>query len=94
MVYFVAAKKLSAKRLEVLEGNTMRKNLVSCIIGAVEKGKLKEPFDAEDVKKVCPGFALPTYKSTLVHHRKGNPIKQSEHFERNDAGKYTLVRKQ
>ncbi len=71
----------------------MKESLVSCIIAAVEKGKLKEPFNAEDVKGVCPGFAGETYKNTLVHHRKGNPIKQPEYFERNDSGKYTLIKK-
>lgn len=71
----------------------MRKSLVECIIEAVEIGKLKEPFDAEDVMKVCPGFAKPTYKSTLVHHRKGNPIKQTEYFERNESEKYKLIKK-
>lgn len=60
---------------------------------AVEKGELKEPFDDEDVMKVCPGFAKPTYRSTLVHHRKGNPIKLPEIFERNDSGKYTLIKR-
>jgi len=70
----------------------MRKSLVECIIEAVEVGKLKEPFDSEDVMKVCPGFAKSTYKSTLVHHRKGNPIKLTELFERNDSGKYTIMK--
>src|ERR1700690_1156424 len=71
----------------------MKESLVSCIIAAVEKGKLKEPFDAKDVEKVCPGFAEETYKNTLVHHRKGNPINQPEYFNCvNDSGKYTVIK--
>jgi len=71
----------------------MKDSLLSCILAALEKGKLKEPFDAEDIKRICPGFAEQTYKNTLVHHRKGNPINQHEYFERNDSGKYTLIKK-
>ncbi len=71
----------------------MRKSLVKCIIEAVEKGKLKEPFSEEDVMKACPGYAKPTYRSSLVHHRKGNPINQPEYFEINEKGKFTLIKK-
>lgn len=70
-----------------------KESLLTCVFEALEKGKLKEPFDAEDIKKSCPGFAEETYKNTLVHHRKGNPINQPEYFERLDSGKYCLIKK-
>jgi hypothetical protein len=70
-----------------------KESLLTCIFKALEKGNLKQPFDGDDIKKICPGFAEPTYKSTLVHHRKGNPINQPEYFERLDSGKYSLIKK-
>ena len=70
----------------------MKKTLLSCVREAVEKGVLKEPFTAENVKEACPGFADKTYKSFLVHHRKGNPINLPEYFERNAEGKFSLIK--
>ncbi|MGA3110454.1 MAG: hypothetical protein ABSE15_00295 [Candidatus Bathyarchaeia archaeon] len=70
-----------------------KESLVSCVFAALEKGELREPFDAKDIEKICPGFAEQTYKNTLVHHRKGNPINQPEYFERLDSGKYCLIKK-
>jgi hypothetical protein len=70
----------------------LKKTLLSCIKEAVEKGILKEPFDAENLKEVCSGFADKTYRLFLVHHRRGNPINQPEFFERNAAGKYSYIK--
>ena len=70
----------------------MNEDLPSCIIEAVKEGKIKEPFDEEDVKKACPGFAEETYRNVLVHHRIGNPINQPEYFKRLESGKYCLLK--
>jgi hypothetical protein len=71
----------------------LKNNLLSCVKEAIEKKKLKEPFDAKDLMAACPGFAEKYYGIFLVHHRKGNPIKLPEIFERNDSGKYTLIKR-
>ena len=69
----------------------MRETLVNCIKRMIKEGKLKEPFMADDVKQVCPGFADKTYKLVLVHHRKGNPINRPEIFKRDEKGRYCLL---
>ena len=70
----------------------LKQSLSICIKEAIEKKKIKEPFDAKDLMAACPGFAEKYYASFLVRHRKGNPIKLPELFERNDSGKYTLIK--
>ena len=71
----------------------MKKNLQSCVKEAIEKKILKEPFDAKDLMEACPGFAEKYYGLFLVHHRKGNPINLPEFFERDDSGKYSLIKR-
>jgi len=68
-------------------------SLLKNIREAVAKGKLKEPFNWRDVKRVSPGYADKTYKLVLVHHRKGNPIKRPEHFARVDKEHFRLIKK-
>jgi len=69
-------------------------NCLLCRIGrAVEKGKLKEPFRAADVKKACPGNRDGTYSGTLSRHRKGNPGGNPAYFKRVAPGSYRLLKK-
>ena len=65
--------------------------LYSCIVEAVKKGKLKEPFTAKDVQRVCPQFAHNTYGTFLPKHRRNNPGGNSELFERVRRGQYKLL---
>ena len=68
-------------------------SLGDAIQKAVKNGKLKQPFTAADVKKACKGYDDVTYSSHLVHHRKKNPIKASELYERDSKGKFRLISK-
>ena len=68
-------------------------SLLEHIREAVLKGRLKEPFNWRDIKRVSPGYADKTYKLVLVHHRKGNPIKHPEYFARVDKEHFRLIKK-
>jgi hypothetical protein len=62
--------------------------LYGCIVEAIKKGKLKEPFTAKDVEQICPH----NYKTFLSKHRRGNPRPESQLFERVRRGQYKLLR--
>ncbi|MEE9283963.1 MAG: hypothetical protein V3U49_07825 [Nitrososphaerales archaeon] len=71
----------------------MPQNILESIKEAVNNGRLKEPFTPQDVKRISPGKVDKTYNSFLVHHRKGNPIKFPEYFERGKDGTYKLLKR-
>jgi hypothetical protein len=60
------------------------------IYEAVRKGRLSEPFDAEAVRRACPGWADRTYRVFLAKHAKGNPGRNTELFVRVATGLYRL----
>ena len=62
------------------------------IVEAIKKGKLTEPFTANDVRKACPGWGVNIYNVFLPKHRKGNPGNASELFERINPGEYKCIR--
>ena len=64
-----------------------RHKLYRCIVEAVKKGKLKEPFAVKDVQQVCPH----NYKTFLSKHSRDNPGGDSELFERVRRGQYKLL---
>jgi hypothetical protein len=70
----------------------VRHKLYRCIVEAIKKGKLKEPFTAKDVRRVCPQIAQNTPGTFLPKHRRNNPGDQSELFERVRRGQYKLLR--
>ena len=70
----------------------MAHKVYSLIVGAIKQGKLIEPFDRFDFKKTCPGLAEGTYKVFLNKHRKGNPNRDTELFEKLASGKFKVVR--
>lgn len=61
------------------------------IYAAVRTGKLAQPFDAEAVRRACPGWADRTYQVFLAKHAKGNPGRNTELFVRVAAGLYRLA---
>lgn len=50
----------------------MMKELASQIFRAVGLGRLLQPFNAEMVKRACPGWANRTYHTFLGKHAVGN----------------------
>ena len=56
------------------------RDFATAIYAAVRSGRLKEPFNAVDVRRACPGWANRTYSNFLSKHRVGNPSKTSEFF--------------
>lgn len=62
------------------------------IIGAVRKGRLKEPFKPKDIKIMCPNFNKNTASTFLPKHRKNNPSNNSELFIRVARGEYKLIK--
>jgi hypothetical protein len=64
----------------------------TAIVGAVKKGKLKEPFTNDDFRHACPGLGNGTYNAFLHKHRKGNPGGNSELYELTSPGKFRLLR--
>lgn len=64
----------------------------AALVGAVLKGRLKEPFRPNDVRQACPRFAHNTYGVFLPKHRRGNPGNNSELFEQVGEGLYKLLR--
>ncbi len=63
------------------------KGFASEVYAAVESGRLAEPFNAEMVKKECPGWAGKTYHTFFGKHRVGNG-KETELFVRVARGSY------
>lgn len=69
----------------------MAGRFIAEIRNAVKRGRLKEPFTPEDVRRACPGFAPRTYNTFLPKHRRGNPGGDTELFIRVTEGKYKLA---
>jgi hypothetical protein len=68
------------------------KQFATEIYSAVRAGRLREPFDADTVKRACPGWAERTYHVFLSKHAVGNPGKTTELFMRVSPGRYRIVR--
>lgn len=60
------------------------------IYEAVRVGRLLQPFDANAVKRACPGWADRTCHVFLGKHAKGNPGGNTELFLRMAPGLYRL----
>lgn len=58
---------------------------------AINSGKVKEPFTADDFKKSCKGYADLSYWNFLNKHRKDNPGEYTEYFEKLKNGKFKLL---
>ena len=65
------------------------KRFASEIFSAVHRGELDEPFNAEMVKRACPGWADRTYSVFLPKHAVGNG-KTTELFVQIARGRYRL----
>lgn len=65
------------------------KEFASQIFEAVRSGRLKEPFNADMVRRACPGWADKTYSVFLPKHAVGNGS-TTELFVRVDHGVYRL----
>jgi hypothetical protein len=64
------------------------KDFAFAIYGAVKAKRLFEPFDADAVRRACPGWAERTYHVFLAKHAVGNPGKNTELFVRVSPGRY------
>ena len=64
------------------------------IVDAVKSGKLKEPFNSNQLKIACKGKDIKesVVGSYATRHRKGNPGKRTEYFEKVAQGKFKLIR--
>lgn len=65
------------------------RSFASQIHRAVKSGRLKQPFNAEMVRRACPGWAEKTYNVFLSKHAVGNG-KTTELFVRVGTGRYRL----
>jgi hypothetical protein len=70
----------------------MAHRVYSAIVRAVKSGRLAEPFRSADFRRACPGFAVGTYTVFLNKHRKGNPGRESELFDRVSPGRFRCLR--
>jgi hypothetical protein len=61
------------------------------IYRAVRSGKLKEPFNADMVRKACPGWADQTYNAFLPKHEVDNTGGNSGLFKRTSPGFYKTL---
>jgi hypothetical protein len=68
------------------------KKVYKTIVEAVERGRLKEPFTEDDLRKACPGFGDGTYYAYLYKHRANNPGGHEEFFRRVSPRTFKLVR--
>ncbi|MGU9979363.1 hypothetical protein ACJ4V0_04885 [Phreatobacter sp. HK31-P] len=66
------------------------KEFAKQIYSAARTGKLRQPFNAEMVRAVCPGWADYTYRTFLAKHAKGNPGQNTELFIRVARGLYEI----
>jgi hypothetical protein len=66
------------------------KEFGSQIYAAVRSGRLAQPFDANMVRRACPGWADRTYNTFLSKHAVGNG-KTTELFVRAGRGLYKIV---
>lgn len=66
------------------------KKFATEIYSAVRSGRLVQPFDAEMVRRACPGWAEKTYSVFLSKHAVGNG-QTTELFVRVSQGRYKTV---
>lgn len=62
------------------------------ILGALEEGKMCEPFTCDDVEKACPGLKGGLSRGFLDAHAIGNQEGNPELFEELEAGKFRCSR--
>lgn len=67
------------------------KKLASEIYNAVRSGKLKQPFNADMVRRAYPGWVDHTYTVFLPKHRVGNPGGNTKLFKQVGHGWYEVV---
>lgn len=70
----------------------MAHNVYRSIVEAVREKRMKEPFTADEFRRVCPGFGAGTYQAFLWKHSKDNPGGQSELFEKVARGSFQILR--
>jgi hypothetical protein len=70
----------------------MEHEVYRSIAREVRRGRLREPFSAEDFLLACPGFAANTYRVFLPKHAERNPGRASVLFRRASRGSYRCVR--
>ncbi len=66
--------------------------IVESIDRALDGGTLREPFSNEEFRASCPGFGRGTYNAFLWKHRKGNPDRKTEYFEKVGINKFRRIR--
>jgi hypothetical protein len=64
--------------------------IVSAIINAVSSGRLKQPFNVNDVNKCCNNLLLKS-PSFLSKHAKNNPGGYSAYFIKVARGQYKII---
>jgi len=71
----------------------MAKKVYCCIKNAIENGKLREPFNLDDVRSICKNkFEESTYSTFLNKHKVGNK-ETTELFNKDEENKtYTLLK--
>jgi hypothetical protein len=62
------------------------------IVKAIKDGKLKEPFNVNDVKAACPDLNKNTVNGFLSKRRVRNPGKYLALFVRHPPFRYSLIR--
>jgi len=70
----------------------MAHKVYSAIIAAVNAGTLSEPFSMQDFKVACPVLGNRTSAAFLDKHSKGNPVGNSELFDRVSPGRFNCLR--
>jgi hypothetical protein len=61
------------------------------VYAAVRSGRLAQPFSAETVKRVCPGWSEGTYRNFFNRHRVGNPRGMAELFVRRACNRFEII---
>jgi len=67
------------------------KQMASEIYEAAKRRKLPEPFNAEMVRKACPGWSKNSYSAFLPKHAYGNPGGNTELFVKVRRGFYRII---
>lgn len=66
--------------------------MYKCIVKNIKNGRLREPFNASDVYKICNKWKKKIWSSFLPQHRVCNPNAKSILFVRIESGKYSVIR--
>jgi hypothetical protein len=62
------------------------------VYAAVLEGRLREPFNRDDLRRACPRWPISIYTAFLPHHSVGNKHGNTELFVRVAPGLYRLNR--